>query len=146
MVNIPRAAGAAFIEAQMKDTCTIDRDVRGVFDDILNEATGELESSGTEDTEVYSGICLVATVNQGDKFLRSADMPNLYNVYKVLLPQEEANGNIRIGDILTIVTSTQSPALVAKTFRVYKVETATHPVYTRLMVEDTESDIGTSLQ
>ena len=142
MVSLPRAPGIAFIASQMTDTCTIDRDVRGVYDDVLNEATGELEPSGVADTEIYAGSCLVATINQGDKIQRSADMAKEYNLYKVLLPLSTASSSVRIGDILTVSASVSNPALVGKSFRVNKVETETHAVYRRLMIEEANSAIG----
>ena len=142
MVSLPRAPGIAFIADQMTDTCAVTRDVRGVYDDVLNEATGELEPSGTADTEVYSGSCLVATINQGDKTQRSADMAKEYNLYKVLLPQSATTGSIRIGDTFTVTASATNAALVGKVFRVNKVETETHAVYTRLMIEEANSAIG----
>jgi len=145
MVAIPRAPGKAFIESQMVDTCTITRDVRGVYDDVLNEATGELVASGTADTSVYAGVCVVSSVNQGDKVQKSADMAKEYNQYRVLVPLSAATGGIRIGDTLTITASVSSLGLVDKSFRVSKVETETHALYTLIRIEEANSAIGTPL-
>lgn len=142
MPEIPRALGVAFIEAKMVDSCTITRDVRGVDDAVLNEATGELESS-IEDTAIYSGNCLLTMINTGDKEFLNAEGKFDYNVYKVLLPKNSTTEAIRIGDTFTLTTSVYLSDASGKTYRVRHIESTTHQVYKRILVERKTDAIGT---
>jgi hypothetical protein len=143
MVNINRLPGTKFLEDQMEDSCTVDRDSRGIYDEVLNEATGMLESPNNDfDKIIYSGMCVISRVERGDKQLPIADMPKDFNYYKVLLPLNNDTGNIRIGDRLTMNTGVHDPIIINKQFRVSKVDGATHPLYRRLIVEDILDSIG----
>ena len=142
MTAIPRPLGAAFIESKMTDTCSISRDVRGVDDAVLNEATGELVSS-IADTVVFAGDCLISLLNSGDKELKSGDMEFDYNVNKMLLPKSATTASIRPGDRALIVASANLPSSAGREYRVVQVEVTTHSVYTRLLIEYKEEALGT---
>jgi hypothetical protein len=145
MVNIDRIPGVALIEAQMIDTCIIRRDNMGVYDDVLNEATGLLEKPDNDiDSTIYTGKCLIALVDKGDKETPIADMPKEIDYHKVLVPQDSSTSNVRIGDIITIVNSLHDPSLDGKEFRISKTTAATHPVYRRFMAEEIIDSIGTN--
>lgn len=145
MVNIDRLPGISLIESQMIDTCIIKRDARGIYDDVLNEATGLLEQPENDfDSTIYSGKCLIALVDKGDKETPIADMPKEIDYHKVLVPQNNSSSNVRIGDIITIVNSLNDPSLDGKQFRISKTTSATHPVYRRFMAEEVIDSIGTN--
>lgn len=142
MVGPSRTMGKAFIERRMIDTCSVDRDIKGVFDAVLNEATGELESN-ISDSNIYTGKCLIAMINSRDKEILSAEMPFSFNVYSALLPRNANSTAIRIGDILTITESGNDPTMVGNAYRVKHAEQATHPLYTRILIEDKAESLGT---
>jgi len=145
MVNIPMAPGIQFIESQMIDTCEVTRDTRGIYDDVLNEATGELVKPVDDiDSTIYSGKCLIATVDKGDKELPIASMPKMLNGYKVIMPNNASSRAIRIGDQLTVTQSTYDDTFLDKEYRVSKIDSSTHHVYRRVLIEEIDDSIDTN--
>ena len=143
MIDIDRIPGTWLIENQMIDTCLVNRNIRGVYDDILNEDTGELIEVGVVE-QIYSGKCLVAAVNAGDKELGIAEMPKEFDIFKVILPNNTATNSIKIGDELTVTNSKYRQNLNNVKFRVSKFDKSTHSLYVRLMIEEQIDSIGTS--
>lgn len=145
MVNIPRNPGIQLIESQMIDACEVVRDNRGIYDDILNEATGELVKPANDvDSTIYSGKCLIATVDKGDKELPIAAMPKMLNGYKVLMPNNASTGNIRIGDQFIVTQASYDETLTHNEYRVSKIDSSTHHVYRRVMIEEIDDSIDTN--
>lgn len=143
MIQIPRGPGTWLIESQMIDQCTIVRDIRGIYDDILDENTGQLVKVSS-DTPIYSGKCLVAVVNTGDKELGIAEMPTELDAFKVLIPNNSDTNLVRIGDELTITSSTYRDNLDGVKFRISKFDKSTHSLYMKLMIEEKIDSIGTN--
>lgn len=147
MVKIPRSPGIAFVESQMVDECLITRETRGLYDNLLNEATGELyTASGLPDDDytVYTGKCVISMIDKGDKELPVAEMPTEFNYWKVLLPMNHLTGTLRIGDEFFVTKSAYDDTFIGKEFRISKVDKGTHPVYRKIMIEEQTDAIGSS--
>lgn len=141
MVN--RLPGTKLIESQMVDRVRFTREVGGVYERVLNEETGKLEKAN-DDTTVFDGYCIIATILTDDTEMKMAEMPKDINGYKVLLPrtassEKTVSGDpnaICPGDLLTVTASANNPGLVGKVMTVGTVEDATHPLYRRLMARE----------
>lgn len=136
------STGQSFIEGFMIDECLISRDEQGVYDDVLDEETGELVQPDPDVVEVYSGACLLKPMGTKDQAYDTGDQPVYRKGYNVLLPKEV--DDVRLGDVLTMTTSVRDPALEGYSFRVFEVRVSTHSVYRHIRVEDIREDYNST--
>lgn len=143
MVTINRLPGTQLIESQMVDRVAFTREVGGVYERVLNEETGKLEKAN-EDSSIFDGYCVIATVLTDDTEMTMGEMPKDINGYKILLPRLATSKKVlsgdpnavRPGDTMTVASAAHNPGLVGKKMIVGTVEDATHPLYRRIMARE----------
>lgn len=103
----------------MDDTVTVHRDRPGVYDDELDETTGELIPAEAG-SAVWSGPALITprTDNDGTP---EPDPNGLYDSgssprYRALIPL--TSPQVEAGDVLTVTSSRRDPQLVGERFRI----------------------------
>lgn len=89
------------VQKHLEDSCRITRDRQGVYDDVLDMATGRLLTRPLDPEVVYDGPCLVAPTGIGQTVEGARVMER--KGYRVRLPHDAPP--ILRGDTVTITTS-----------------------------------------
>lgn len=97
------------LEKHLTDECRIERDRAGVYDDVLEMATGQLMKRPLDPEVVYEGPCLVAPTGVGQT-VEGAQVVERRG-YRVRLPYDSPH--FLGGDRLTITTS-EDPELTGR--------------------------------
>lgn len=129
---IDRSIGIDFIASLMNENCSIYRAPMEVFDDVLDELTGELIATNN-DTVLYSGPCIISTILTHDKEYFDGDMAKYINVYRMIVPIEGTE-SIRVGDEVVIDGYFADPGVDGMTLRIVTVDATTHRVFRRVLV------------
>lgn len=143
--------GKLFIESLMVDSCRIDRDWRGVKDDILDEDTLKLIPPANDLDVVYSGKCIMTALDRKELEYTNADEPLFRKMYRVLIPLEATD--VRNGDLFTLIgsgpdeeTGEHDQFLLGAQMRVQQVTGGTFRTCRHLRVEDVREDHGVTRQ
>lgn len=120
------SAGEAALERIMDDGCTVQRDVSGTDEAVLDQNTGELVQAGL--ALVYLGKCMFrgpaggGVVVRGDQVAVQSDpTARLPLSWFRLNPAQEP----RRGDLLTITSSRRDPSTIGQVFEVKDIAAAT---------------------
>lgn len=143
------SAGVAALERLMDDVCLVTRDAESVGDDVLNEATGELEppdddtnvvygpDTVDDDGEALDGKCKIAPWGQDQPQNRQTGLiDERPRWYRLTLPLRTPVANIPIkGDRVVITSSRRDSWLLTQEFIVKEQMGSSMAVSRRLMVE-----------
>lgn len=138
-MEINRSYGIALLADVLIDECTITRDLSGPFDATLNETTGLLEGGDIE--TIYSGVCLIKSVETRDTQIIDGGMPKYANNYRLRIPFDEGVA-VRLGDIVTVTTAQNDQALLNKVFKVFSFDVSTHSIYRGMWLQVLEDQLG----
>jgi hypothetical protein len=120
----------------LTDTCSITNDPGGHYDDVFNETTGLLDSTG-QVAVVYNGMCSVRSLQVSPRVPLHEEVGGqvLANLmYRVTLPAEGTEA-VTPGQTVTITASSDS-SLVGRTFIVQRVAEGSWEPSRRLDTED----------
>jgi hypothetical protein len=101
------ATARRLVEKQMTDSCQVERDRAGYYDDVLDMGTGQLLKRPLTPEVVWSGPCLVAPTSVGQTVEGARVMER--RGYRVRLPYDSPQ--LLRGDRLTITSSADDQLL-----------------------------------
>lgn len=150
MSIVDRTPGILLIESEMVDKCVVVRDRLGVYDDVLNPETYQLERPDADEEIIYQGAMLMKTIRTGDREFTEGEMARILNGYVVLLPKFKSSVKveagdpdlIQAGDILRILASEDHPEWLGEDFRVQSFELSTRSTYKRIVVQQISDSPG----
>jgi len=117
----------------MTDDCTITRDSEGVGDDTWDDVLGTYTRPSPDESEIYSGKCMVLPTPLGSRPGQSAAVEDPGSrELRILIPLDQVD--VAIGDVVTVTASRRDPALVDRTFAVIGTVAQTFAVYRQLDV------------
>jgi hypothetical protein len=133
MPNLERARKK--IESFMTDACTISRDVQGVYDDTLDEYTGEITSPPDDTDVIYVGNALILPAGIGRNEGAQGQPVELLGkrTYRCYIPLSVTT--ITVHDVLLVRSCMRDPGLVGRSFIVRGTYAATFAIARELDLE-----------